>query len=74
MFVSRKKYNALVTETEKLFTQVEAFKNKHPILIGIERVGRINRFTFVRGDTPYQIDQVGTWSDDIEKWKKELLG
>lgn len=43
-------------------------------LISIVRIdGRIVRFGFVRHDQIYFIEMIGSWSDDLDQWKRDLL-
>lgn len=44
-----------------------------PELIGIERVGRTNKFTFRRGAKTFAIETYGTTADNLNEWK-ELAG
>lgn len=44
-----------------------------PELIGIERVGRVNKFTFRKAGKPFTIETYGTIADNINEWK-ELAG
>ncbi len=44
-----------------------------PVLVKITRDGRLNRFAFMRNNQRYQIETMGTWSDDIAQWEKDLL-
>lgn len=72
MWINRKKFDLLKQETEKLLDSIEKLKNR-PILIGIERVGRTNKFTFMRGKEIIQIETMGLISDNIPAWKEQLL-
>lgn len=40
-------------------------------LISIARSGRQNIWTFARGDQTFIIETMGTWADDLDKWKKQ---
>lgn len=42
-------------------------------LMSITRDGALLRFTFVRHDQLHMIETYGTWSDDVEGWKRALL-
>ncbi|QWY83200.1 hypothetical protein [Rhizobium phage RHph_X2_24] len=42
-------------------------------LIAIERDGRVNKFTFIRNGQQLTIETMGLLSDDVNRWKKELL-
>lgn len=42
-------------------------------LISITRNGRMNRFMFVRNGQLLTIETMGTWDDDVDGWKKQLL-
>lgn len=72
MWISRKMFNQLKAETEELLATAEDLK-KRAVLIGIERSGRTNKFTFVRGAEVHQIETMGLISDDLPKWKEKLL-
>ncbi len=45
----------------------------HAYLIGIERNGRTNVFTFIKNGEPYQIETMGLIGDYIAEWKERLL-
>lgn len=72
MWISRKKYNALKENTVALLASVEDMK-RFPYLIGLERVGRVNKFTFARGGKIVEIETMGLISDNLPQWKEELL-
>lgn len=40
-------------------------------LIGIERDGKANVFTFIRGDQSFKIRTYATISDDLAEWRKQ---
>lgn len=72
MFVSRKKFNALVQANNELLKTLQQVKDR-TILIGIERKGRTNVFTFIRGDKVHKIETMGMIADDFGQWRKDLL-
>lgn len=63
---------ALALATEQL-EGLELRLADRAALISIERNGRINRFLFVRNGQLLTIETMGTWDDDVEGWKKQLL-
>lgn len=72
MWISRKKYNELLTAANAALDSIQNME-KYPVLIGIERTGRVNKFTFVRNKTVHQIETMGLISDDLPGWKEKLL-
>lgn len=52
---------------------IELRLRERAALISITREGRKLHFTFVRNGSPYRVTCMGTWSDDVDGWKKELL-
>lgn len=42
-------------------------------LVSIERIGRLNRFGFVRHKKMIYVETYGTINDDVQGWKKELI-
>lgn len=71
-FVSSKKLNEMKESADALLKSLEELKQRS-YLIGIERNGRVNKFTFVRGTEMHQIETMGLISDDLPGWKKKLL-
>jgi len=72
MWISKKKYEAMQSTAADLLNSLEALKQQ-AVLIGIERNGRVNTFTFVRNGEPYQIETMGLISDNLPEWKEKLL-
>lgn len=72
MWISRKKYNAVKEASEQLLKTLEELKTR-PYLIGIERSGRLNKFTFCRGEELYVVETMGLISDPVKEWKEKLL-
>lgn len=72
MFIPRKKFDALVQANNELLKTLQEVKDR-TILIGIERKGRTNVFTFVRGDKVHQIETMGMIADDFGQWRRDLL-
>lgn len=78
MFKRRK-----IVELEAAFAALEDAHNKliedanqlrqRAFIIGIERSGRVNKFTFVRGGQIHVIETMGMLSDDIAGWQRKLL-
>ncbi|RUW55644.1 hypothetical protein EOA32_01085 [Mesorhizobium sp. M1A.F.Ca.ET.072.01.1.1] len=65
-------YSALEAAHKELTARAEAM-NKHAYLIGIDRDGKLNKFTFVRDGKFTVIETYGTLEDDPAAWKRELL-
>lgn len=42
-------------------------------LMSIVREGRMIRFMFARDDKLHFIQMLGTWDDDLDQWKRDLL-
>ena len=40
------------------------------VLIAIDRVDRMNVFTFAKDGQIFKIETLGTWDDDIPSWKR----
>ncbi len=72
MWISRKAYSEMKEQTEALLAELEKIKEQ-TFLIGIERTGRVNKFTFVRGKSVHQIETMGLIGDDLPGWKRDLL-
>lgn len=72
MWISRKKFNAMKETTASLLAAVEDMK-KFSYLIGLERVGRVNKFKFARGDKMFEIETMGLIGDNLPQWKEDLL-
>lgn len=65
---------ALVAETQlEAARAAVAAAADAPRLIGIEQRGRVNRFTFMRGDRTVSIETYGTLNDTVSLWRRELL-
>ncbi len=70
---------ALAERTEQLEALKEAldgmelrFKER-AALMSIVREGRMIRFMFARYDQIHYIQVMGTWDDDLDQWKRDLL-
>jgi hypothetical protein len=72
MWISRKKYEEMVSSAAGLLNSLEKLKHQ-AILIGIERKGKLNVFTFSRNGELYQIETYGTLGDNLPEWKDKLL-
>lgn len=64
---------ALETATEHL-QGVELRFRSRAALTNITREGRKLHFTFVRNGELHRVTAMGTWDDDVDQWKKDLLG
>lgn len=74
MFIRRAKYDALVAQLEAAHKALEQ-ADQRAYLISIEREGRMNRFRFARARFGiFVIETMGLLSDDINDWKRNLLG
>ena len=71
-FISRKKLAEIKDSADALLKELDKMKN-HSYLIGIERNGRVNSFTFARGNAVHKIETMGLMSDDLPGWKEKLL-
>lgn len=70
--ISKKHLGELINSSTVLLEELEKLK-KRPFLISVERVGRVNKFTFVRGSELYVIETMGLIGDNIPEWKEKLL-
>lgn len=71
-WISQKKLSELSDCVDALNQQLAALRG-NAYLIGIERKGRANVFTFVRNDEVHVVETVGMMSDNIPHWKEKLL-
>ena len=62
----------LERENAELRAVLEKFKRK-AFLITIDRVGRVNKFTFMRGAQITTVETMGMLSDDVKQWGKDLI-
>lgn len=58
-------HNALIDDAAAL--------KRRPYLIGIERTGKLNKFTFSRNGQIHVIETYGTLADDVHGWQRDLL-
>jgi hypothetical protein len=72
MFIRRKKFNEILAAVEQLTAELEKLQEVS-MLTGIERKGRENLFTFLRGGEVIQIKTMGLMSDNMPEWKAKLL-
>ena len=72
MFVSKKKYNKVLAQLQKSHDENEKLLH-YAFIVGIEREGRVNKFTFIRDDKLIQIETMGLLSDNLPEWKEQLL-
>lgn len=61
--------------TEKMNQMVEDSKKlqQRAFLVDIIRENGVNKFIFMRQGKLHTVDFMGTWGDDLEQWKKDLL-
>lgn len=71
-FISRQQLEAFKATAESLQRELEKAKD-HAYLVGVERVGRENVFTFARGTEMIEVRTMGLLSDDLPSWKAKLL-
>jgi len=57
-------HNALIADAAAL--------RQRAFIIGIERTGRVNKFTFARNGQIHVIETYGTLADDVHGWRKDL--
>jgi hypothetical protein len=72
MWVPQKKIDEFKATAAALQAEIEQLK-KRPYLIGIERSGRLNKFTWAIGNEVYVVETMGLISDAIGEWKQKLL-
>jgi hypothetical protein len=72
MWISKEAYEKLKAETDALLESLKTLE-KRSYLIGIERSGRNLYFTFARGDKVHQVQVMSMMSDNLPKWKEDLL-
>lgn len=72
MFVRKAKVQELESSIKELTKSLSDLQNR-AFLISIERKGRYNIFTFVRGVKITQIKTMSLMSDDFEGWIKDLI-
>jgi hypothetical protein len=72
MFISREQYDEFKRTAAEMQQELEKLK-KRPFLIGIERVGRVNKFTFSRDGENYVVETMGLLSDNLPEWKEKLI-
>ena len=68
------KAEALLTDMRGQIDILEKLNAERASVISITRTGRMNRWLFSRGANLISIETVGTWEDDIDTWKEQLLG
>ena len=71
-WISQQQLQAALQTAVSLQAELEKLKNCS-YLIGIERSGRENVFTFARGSEIYQVRTMGLLSDNLPEWKEKLL-
>jgi len=71
MWISRAQMKRLKDAAEATTASVERIKDL-PVLVSLEREGRLNKFIFARGDKLIAIETMGLISDDFGQWRKDL--
>ena len=66
-----KKLKEAQRHLDVMMQEVEKLKSR-PMLIGINRKGRMNTFIFMKGSEMHQIETMGLLSDNLDEWKKIL--
>ena len=64
--------NEVLAETLENLTAAARAMDGRAYLFKIDRDGRTNKFTFVRGTELHVIETMGLLSDDIEQWRNDL--
>lgn len=72
MWITRARFNAMKKSVDEMVAAAEKLQTAS-ILISIERKGRANVFSFMRGKEVHQIETYSTMSDDLPGWKEKLL-
>ena len=72
MWISRKKFEALMETSKALLVEIEQMKERWQ-LIAIERNGRLIKFVFSKGLEVYTVETVMTLSADVEEWERKLI-
>ena len=76
MFGYRKRLLERNRELEKLLQNSIAANEQlqqRAFLLDIQRIGRVNQFSFVRNGEIYRIETVGMISDNLPEWKERLM-
>lgn len=68
----RKRITELETRLAHLIAASEEVA-KRAVLVDIVREGRVNKFIFMRQGKLFTVETMGLISDDIVRWKKDLL-
>jgi len=71
MWISRAQMKRLKEAAEATTESVERIKDL-PVLVSLERNGRVNKFIFARGEKMICIETMGLISDDFGQWRKDL--
>lgn len=71
MWISRAKLKTIREAADATIKAADAMHD-NAFLISIEREGRLNKFTFARGDKLVVIETMGLISDDFGQWRKDL--
>lgn len=64
---------AALAEISESIAGLELLQGERANLISITRNGRMNRWLFSRGTDLISIETVGSWDDDVDAWKHDLL-
>lgn len=72
MWVKRERFEQLKEHLNKLLLELKEVERR-PFLLDIEQNGRRMVFTFVRCGEVFQVETMSLMSDNIKKWKDDLL-
>lgn len=72
MWISRKDFEDFKRSSQELIATLDELKKKS-FLIDVQRQGRVNRFTFCRGEEVITIETMGLIGDNLPEWKEKLL-
>lgn len=72
MIFNRRRIADLTRQLEEAHALLQKAQQS-PVLIGIERDGRLNRFIFAKNGEIHKIETMGLISDNIKEWKDTLL-
>jgi uncharacterized protein YqgV (UPF0045/DUF77 family) len=72
MFGQRRKIKVIQAQLDEMMATLKMYSDA-AILMDVQRVGSVNRFTFQRGEKTTVIETYGAIGDNLPQWKKELL-
>lgn len=64
-------HNALMLQVQSMIDASNTLQ-KRPILLDIQREGRVLKFTFVRDGNVYVIETMAMMADNVKQWKTDL--